>query len=77
MIGSYAGRVIGVLRAVEFNDQSAFLAAKVSDIVTDWELPAEFERRQLATGQASPQLFLSGGLIPSEGPRARPWIRVT
>jgi hypothetical protein len=37
MIGSYAGRVIGVLRAVEFNDQSAFLAAKVSDVVTDWD----------------------------------------
>jgi hypothetical protein len=49
---------VGMLLAVDFNDQSAFLAGKIGDEGPNRELPSEFQVLQLAIAKRLPQLLL-------------------
>jgi len=51
-------RIVGVLAAVEFNDEPGFHASEVADVRTDGPLPAEAEIAEAVQSQVTPEQTL-------------------
>jgi hypothetical protein len=50
--------LLGVLTAVELDDQAAFGTEKVDDVPTDWNLPAKTKSFQRPPTKERPELTL-------------------
>jgi hypothetical protein len=58
--------LLGVLTAIEFNDQSALDAGEVGDVEADRVLASEFVPSELAIAQEVPKLALGVGLTSTQ-----------
>jgi hypothetical protein len=62
-------RKIGVLGSIEFNNQTSFDRAEVSEVRTNRMLTPEFSVPHSAAAQVSPQQSFSVGLFAAQPPR--------
>ncbi len=59
---------IGMLAAVDLDDQLLLQAEEIDDVRADGLLAAEFVACELAVAQGVPEELLGVGLVPSQGP---------
>jgi hypothetical protein len=62
-------RKIGVLRAIQFNNETSFDRTEVSKVRTNRMLTPEFRVPHSAAAQVSPQQSFSVGLFAAQPPR--------
>ena len=63
--------LIGMLSAIQLDDQLRFRAKEVHDAASDWLLSTELEAIHLSAPKIQPQLALSVGLVTAEALGAR------
>ena len=57
-------------RTINFDDESPLTAGEVSHVMTNWQLPHEFEITQTAPPQLRPQSLLAARIHAPQPPRA-------
>ena len=60
------GNLVGVLAAVDFDDQAAFVAEEVDDVGADGGLPADLVAVELPGAKDGPEGALGGGGVAAE-----------
>ena len=65
--------LLGMLTAVELNNQAPFDAAEIGEVRTDAVLSAEFETAEAPGSEVLPQLSFLGGRFRAEPSAAIPW----
>ena len=64
-------KTIGMLPAIEFDNQTPFGAEKISDIQTDRHLPSKFETKKRTIAEIRPQTFFGVRLIDAQSASIR------